>query len=354
MIESKEITVLVQGPILEFTKYSLESIRKYLPDSTIVLSTWEGSDTSNLIYDKLVLSKDPGVLYSNSKGKLTKTSAFNLNRQLVSTTNGLREISTKYALKLRSDLVLDSLDFLSYFDKFNKRTTNYRLFSHKVIISSIFTRYTYTNSGDKGKIPFHYSDFFFFGLTEDLKNYFYNTPLIDKEFTSYFSDKDIMPTYNMNYRFTPEQYFAIECIKRNNSSALLPKDAADITLKIFKESELYLMNNFIVLDYKQSGIRSLKYKFTKNEEFLGSQYNELYNFYRFENKYKRLYDKSYQITSKAKKFSNKREEIAYYNLQKKIYNVFIRNNMPLHKKLSQFIFDLPFSFITYLLKKYMR
>ena len=45
MINSKDISVVVQGAIdKENTPKCLESIRKYLPDAEIILSTWEGSE----------------------------------------------------------------------------------------------------------------------------------------------------------------------------------------------------------------------------------------------------------------------------------------------------------------------
>lgn len=104
-IEGHEITFVVQGPVQIFdgrdqpenaTELCISSIRKYFPDSTILLSTWHEQDLSGLDFDELVENEDPGPLdYGPIRG--------NINRQIVSTRNGLQNVKTKWAAKIRSD-----------------------------------------------------------------------------------------------------------------------------------------------------------------------------------------------------------------------------------------------------------
>ena len=48
-ISSKELSVVVQGAVSPLETIScLKSIRKYLPDAQIILSTWKNSDISEL------------------------------------------------------------------------------------------------------------------------------------------------------------------------------------------------------------------------------------------------------------------------------------------------------------------
>ena len=62
MINSNEISVIVQGAIDKTeTPKCLKSIRKYLPDAEIILSTWEGSDLNGLDYDVLVINQLPSA-----------------------------------------------------------------------------------------------------------------------------------------------------------------------------------------------------------------------------------------------------------------------------------------------------
>ena len=132
MIDSKDISVIVQGPInKKETPKCLKSIRKFLPEAEIILSTWQGTDISNLDYDILVLCEDPGTtLIEEFTHKKTYN---NMNRQLVSTKEGLKKATRKYAMKLRSDLIFTSDRFLEYFNKFEARGNNYNLFKHKIL-----------------------------------------------------------------------------------------------------------------------------------------------------------------------------------------------------------------------------
>ena len=123
MISSKDISIVIQGAINPTeTPKCISSIRHNLPEAEIILSTWEGSDTSNLDYDKLVLNQDPGAT------SITKKIKNNMNRQLLSTQNGLKIAEKKYVLKLRSDLILSNTNFLKYFDKFQSRIEDYEPF----------------------------------------------------------------------------------------------------------------------------------------------------------------------------------------------------------------------------------
>ncbi len=61
---SKDISVVVQGPIFgrpgddyekQITLHCLESIKKVLPESEIILSTWKGSEYRHLFYTKFFI-----------------------------------------------------------------------------------------------------------------------------------------------------------------------------------------------------------------------------------------------------------------------------------------------------------
>lgn len=94
-IKFEEISIVVQGPVQPtITENALRSIREHLPGGEIILSTWEGTDCSGLEYDLLVLNQDPGVL---------PPAMLNTNRQIVSTVNGLKRVTRKYAVKFRTD-----------------------------------------------------------------------------------------------------------------------------------------------------------------------------------------------------------------------------------------------------------
>ena len=169
MISSKEISVVVQGAIdKKLTSKCLKSIREHLPEAEIILSTWEGSNVEGLDYDILLLNQDPGGYKHDFAIYNAPRSMNNFNRQLVSTLNGIKKVNRKYILKLRTDLILTNSNFLSYWNLFESRDSEYTLFKHRVLCSSIYSRENSCQSGTGFPTPFHPSDFWFFGLATDL------------------------------------------------------------------------------------------------------------------------------------------------------------------------------------------
>ena len=351
----KDISVVVQGAVnRKETLKTLKSVRKYLPDAEIILSTWEGTDVSGLDFDVLVLSKDPGnALIESFKNKVVYN---NMNRQLLSTQAGLAKASRKYTLKLRSDLILTNNDFLEYFDKFQKRVDQYKLFERKILTSTLFSRYNIkcSKKSDRVLIPFHISDWWFFGLTEDLKTYFSETPLVaEPDFTSYFAKPENInkktPYPTAKFKFAPEQYFGYECFARNYSDIRM-EDAADFNDEVNLKSQICIVNNFIILEYKQSGIYLNKYSYSKNEKFAGDQYIGLYNFYRYESEYKKHCDSEYEITSDKSLFEN--EKLGYSKLR--IYKHLFKltdSATPLMERFEQLFIGVPISGLRYLIDK---
>ena len=112
MINSNEISVIVQGKTDNYTKECLKSVRKYLPEAEIVLSTWDGDELLDIdsLYNILVLNKDPKAV----KMDVDKKYDYNLNRQLLSSKTGIDKATRPYILRMRSDSCLSSNRFLKY------------------------------------------------------------------------------------------------------------------------------------------------------------------------------------------------------------------------------------------------
>lgn len=84
-IAFKEIAVVIQGGVSDkYTLEVLQSIKKHLPGSFIILSTWEGTKEIKGV-DLQINNTDPGATILNKEGQLN-----NINRQIVSTINGLK------------------------------------------------------------------------------------------------------------------------------------------------------------------------------------------------------------------------------------------------------------------------
>lgn len=350
MINSKEISVIVQGPIYKKeTPKCLKSIRKYLPDAEIILSTWEGADIDGLDFDVLVENKDPGtVLIDTYKSKKIYN---NINRQLLSTQEGLKKANRKYVLKLRSDLILTGINFLKYFDEYQARGENYNLFEHKVLIPILFTRYKLKLCGchKRYEMPFHISDWWFFGLRSDIETYFADTSLVlEPEFTLHFSldehkQKD-NPYCRAKHKFAPEQYYCYSCFNRKFKDIYM-EDASDSSPELMQKFKECLLNNFIILDFSQSGIYLNKYSFSKFEKFIGDQYIDLYNQYRFQKDYKEICDNNFEII--AKPILEDKKTYALMRIYKHIYKL-IDPNTKFLKRFEELIFAIPISISNYM------
>ncbi len=284
-IKSVDLSVVVQGAIdKEITLECLKSIRNFLPDAEIILSTWQGSDVKGLDYDILVLNKDPGAIKTDLVNNVTN----NQNRQLVSTREGIKKASRKYILKLRTDFVLHSAKFLEYWNKFLSRHETYNIFRHKIIASSVFSRIA--SDFNHRPVLFHPSDFFLLGLADDLKDYFDSIRLAtDDELGNWqYLYPNKIPYPEAHYRYAPEQFFLLSYAKQFFDIKF--EDWTDWNQENIELSKNILYNNFIFLDYKQSGIFSEKfaYELENPDKIYG-----LISFDKYENIYQKEFDSTY-------------------------------------------------------------
>lgn len=93
--------------------------------------------------------------------------ANNINLQIAAAKAGLEQAGGTYTLRIRSDLVFLSREFLDVYRQHHARPRNARTaFRQRVMISPLFTLNPFTME----RLPFHYSDWFHFGLTEDVRS----------------------------------------------------------------------------------------------------------------------------------------------------------------------------------------
>lgn len=281
-ITDKDISVVVQGPIDKLqTKKCLKSIRKLLPQAEIVLSTWLGSDIIDLDYDQLVLSDDPG--FGDVSPVTNKKN--NVNRQIISTKNGINKTSRKYILKIRTDTEISNLGFLKYYNKLIKtplkREKAYKYFKNRVFIDSYFTRNPQFHNRNQYGLCFHPSDLWLFGLKEDLAN------LFDINLQS----KYVVNINSQNFQYrVPEQHIWISFLEKNGLN--LP-----MTSMYYNEINTRtltfrtIINNFFVLNHVKCGIELPK-TFNKHK---GNIFKYVMDTKQYLEKYIELYDNDYII-----------------------------------------------------------
>jgi hypothetical protein len=262
--QPSDITVVVQGPVLgqphdppanQLTRRCLLSVRRQLPDAKIVLSTWKGTNVTDLSYDMLVLSEDPGVVWAMVDGVMTTN---NVNRQIFSSVNGIRAATTRYVLKLRSDTLLYDTGFLGYFGKFQARNPKWRIFRERVLTV------TYYSINPTRGTPWLFcpSDWFFFGLKEDLLQLL-DIPLVTT------SPEDLnerehalvkaQPNARPFTRFFNEQFIWLGCLSKFGHIPISRCDEDAPALRTM--SELTIANNFVLLGLRQFGAISQKFQF---------------------------------------------------------------------------------------------
>lgn len=271
-MEKSEIGVVIQGAVnKKLTPLVISSVRQFLPGAFIVLSTWDGTEKINDV-DLQLNNKDPGANILDARtGQLN-----NLNRQIVSTRNGveaLRDRGFSYVLKLRSDTCLISSNFLNYWDRWEKRWDEFKVFSHRVIICSKYVRPSWL-------LPYHISDWAFFGATEDLIKLFE----IDLEpdcYVNWFNDHHLKPAHSYHlfrhfrHRYCAEQYIWYSCLAKYYD--LTFEDMFDTSNGNIGKSTSSIVNNFTVLDDVTFGVKYLKFKTGDEFCFTEKDWIEFYN-----------------------------------------------------------------------------
>lgn len=256
-INNKEISFVVQGPIVgdKITYKTCSSIRKYFPNSKIILSSWAQSNTKYIDYDILVLSKDPGAEFNYYTDREIKN---NINRMLISTINGLNKVNTKYAVKIRSDIFFESNKLLFLLKKIKKNSND--IFSKsKIIIPSNLT----VNPSRVTKMALHPSDFFFAGYTKDLIDMF-SIKLMRKDEMTWFLNNKMPPGSDyptLIPRFSNEQFLFYSFLKKKIDFKF--ENAFQINDEIINIHNDVFQKIFLLYHSKKIGINCYKYPLSR-------------------------------------------------------------------------------------------
>lgn len=220
----KNLSIVIQGSIDQrFTQRVIESARIFFPRSEIIISTWKNSYSDCLCgHNIIVESDDPGKNIVGGEG------IRNLNRHITSTYNGILQCSRDVVIKIRSDTIFLHGDCIHYFDLWDKRCDQYRLFDKRILVTNLYT----LRSNDQ---PCYISDFFYCGLREDMLKLFNLPHLINRD---------------TDFGYGPEQYIATGYFHKKHGNRIINEE----------ESDIIIGNNYSVLDgQRQAGILCMKY-----------------------------------------------------------------------------------------------
>jgi hypothetical protein len=251
VITTKDISVVIQGPVngspgAAATADVCSSVRRALPEAEIILSTWIGSDTTALerYCDRILLNADPGPV----GGGVAKNKFVNVNRQLLSTQMGLAAATRPYAIKTRTDVILTSSRFLELYNRRKDRQRTGRHFAERILVSNV-------NSPCPTKMPaiFHIGDFFYFGLTNDLRRLWD----IDAAPLKLAIWRRLYPApgkfSRAEEKIAAEQFLLLSFARKVGVDSD-PQFCADITLSSYLQSESFLQENFWFLPTKKIGL----------------------------------------------------------------------------------------------------
>lgn len=306
-IDTRDISFVVQGAIdKNNTKFCLDSIRRNFPGSTIILSTWEKSNVKGLDFDEVVFNTDPGSAVYDSFGNCN-----NINRQIITSYNGLKTVKTKYAAKVRNDLIFDGPNFIYYFNKFSLYNEEYRKVKGRMIALTVFSRLiddVVKYEGDYEVVCANYniSDWFQFGYTDDVLK-FWSVPTIPdiSSFSHYYLGEKVPFSGYYYSKNSPERYitsvFAGFDPDKTTRTMMSGRNKRDDSLR-------FLVNNFIILDYQHSRIYSKKYERMDKDvfDYPGTAVG-LFFYADFLHYYKKYCDKSFVIPDNIDKKNRKKK-----------------------------------------------
>ncbi|GIB36555.1 WavE lipopolysaccharide synthesis [Vibrio cholerae] len=211
--------------------------------------------------DSIILNDDPGSV------KINDFKVDNINRQLISTQNGLEEVKTSYVCKIRSDTYLNSSKIIEIYNKYNSKKNKYE---HVKIREKILVTNLTTLNPEKSVHKFHVCDWIFMGLTDDIKNLFH-IELKKEHFFYYYSQRKYIPDGICSKQRSESVIFShlysnenVGCFDSDWSS----KEAKDLTFDLFKNSLIIVnpwMINLISIKHKRIYFWMNTMRFTFND-----------------------------------------------------------------------------------------
>lgn len=283
-IKNSDISFVLQGAYTKETYKSIKMLEKVYKGCEIILSTWEGTKIDEKIekkVDKIVFSKDPGGIW-DEKIKLWN----NVNRQIISSKNGIQASTKKFVMKLRTDMTFKTKSFLKFYCKFyNLKVENeFKIFKQRVLIfNSLLCK---KNPWDFGEsllffpIIFHFNDWIQFGLRDDVFR-IWNINLFDGKSnfwnTDYFEKNIFIETkmFETSFSMAPETFIFSNLLSNKKEF----KSIADASNDLIKKSKRILVNNFLVLDTYNSGSKFYKKIYSKNTKIINGIKKDLFESY---------------------------------------------------------------------------
>ncbi|MGF1667807.1 MAG: WavE lipopolysaccharide synthesis family protein [Acidimicrobiia bacterium] len=250
-LTDNDVSVVVQGPVGPRLSDVLASVRRVLPAAQLIVSTWQGSDVVGLDADDVILNEDPGSVPLIDEDGAATPRMMNVNRMLVSSRNGVERCERSWSIKLRSDSPIESPAFVDWIGRYPTRVDELDVFDQRILTSTIATRPGRAAPG----YLFHPSDCVHIGTTSDLRR-LWATPTIDEtESAGWLVGKPRPAAFRWGSpRYFNEQVLWLGCLAAAGHDVGY-QQAGDVSPELIRRSDLSIVNNFVVLEPWQLGIR---------------------------------------------------------------------------------------------------
>ncbi|MDR5855191.1 WavE lipopolysaccharide synthesis family protein [Caballeronia sp. LZ062] len=258
-MKTSDITVVFQGAVKPYVgadrdsfRENVRQTRRSLPNADIIVSTWKGAELPRgLLADAVIESDDPGGLPGI---KYDSPKANNVNRQIVSTLAGLESVRTPYVVKLRTDSMLEHAGFLDFAKAVYQRDGK----DTRILANSFFT----LDPTIFERLPFHLSDWFHFGRTDRLLQYWSAPPVTPVDASWYDRERHIAGSTfferNFRARFAVEQHLCMHYASQHGY--VVPQLLNDGNPDVLASFERFIVNETLILDPWQIGLRMRKYE----------------------------------------------------------------------------------------------
>lgn len=272
-IQHEDITFMMAGPIFPVTQKNIKQIKKLFSKSPIILSTWKNQDLAGINVDEIILNNDPGKI-GNQPDKLFQ----NYNRMVLSVYNGLKSVKTKYVLRIRTDSTIHNDNFLKLYNKMiASNLANPTVFKQPILVSQSLEFFI---------LPYFVSDFFQFGLTEDISA-LWNTPLATEQEADWFKNKkynfSILRPFNNRTKNTwwiyssPEQTIFCKYLYKKGIDIDFKHQQDEITFKKLKNSITIIVNNCFLCSVYEIGLHSFKHPYLSKEKNMVNDWFKIHN-----------------------------------------------------------------------------
>lgn len=253
-LQAGHLSIVVQGDLSDASTEALRAYRARVPAAQLILSTYEhrARNARELQFsglaDDVVLSPDPGPLPPTVKSPTAGDN--NLNRMLVTTQAGLAAADRSFALKVRSDALVDPLLVMTRWAAEGE--------DQRLLFASRYTRHPFGING----YLFHVSDWISFGTTERSRQY-WQAPLMDLGSATHFEhepmpDEGTATARRFRALLSQEQWVCAHYAKSLGYS--VPARLAQRDCHLVQQYIRFLANECIVCDRETLGLDLPKHR----------------------------------------------------------------------------------------------